>query len=390
MPEASIRKTERDNKIFFEKTVPDQNENYLAVPKDAPIAIYEIDFSTFKFKQVNQLVSRLLGYTEQELLTLKVSDLLADSSKSVFRQNIAKALKGKQFFFKSEVQVKTKNGSSLWGSFNSKVIFSDEKPTSIIVFAQDITEQKEMQAKLQEYANNLEKLVEERTKQLQGKERMAAIGETARMIGHDIRNPLQAIAGDLFLIDNDVASLNESEVKASLQESVKCIQDNLQYIAKIVEDLQDYARPLKPNKEIIIINKVIEDVMLIVPVTSNHQVIFNVEKGLPEFTSDSLILKRIITNLVQNAIQAMPDGGRLTIQAYHRDTHIFITVEDTGVGIPEEFKPKIFMPMMTTKAKGQGLGLAVVKRLVEILNGTISFESQEGKGTTFTIGFPIN
>ena len=86
----------------------------------------------------------------------------------------------------------------------------------------------------------------------------------------------------------------------------------------------------------------------------------------------------------------MPNGGNLTVSAYPKDKKIEITIEDTGVGISEEIKPKLFTPMLTTKSKGQGFGLAVVKRLVEAQGGTISFESEEGKGTTFTIKFPIN
>ena len=257
------------------------------------------------------------------------------------------------------------------------------------VVAQEITEQKNMQAKLQEYSKNLEQLVEQRTKQLQDKERLAAIGATAGMVGHDIRNPLQAIAGDLFLIDNDVASLPEGETKEGLQESVKSIQDNLLYIAKIVEDLQDYAKPLKPNFERVRIDRVIEDVMLLMRnVTSNHRVIIDVEEGFPEIVSDFSMLKRALTNLTQNAIQAMPDGGQLTLRANRKGARVFICVEDTGEGIPEEVKPKLFTPMVTTKSKGQGLGLAVVKRLVEALNGTVTFESQVGKGTKFIIELP--
>ena len=191
------------------------------------------------------------------------------------------------------------------------------------VVAQEITEQKNMQAKLQEYSKNLEQLVEQRTKQLQDKERLAAIGATAGMVGHDIRNPLQAIAGDLYLIDNDVASLPEGETKEGLQESVKSIQDNLLYIAKIVEDLQDYAKPLKPNFERVRIDRVIEDVMLLMRnVTSNHRVIIDVEEDFPEIITDFSMLKRALTNLTQNAIQAMPDGGQLTLRANHKGTRI--------------------------------------------------------------------
>jgi signal transduction histidine kinase len=223
------------------------------------------------------------------------------------------------------------------------------------------------------------------TTQLQEHEHLAAIGQTARMVGHDIRNPLQAIAGDLYLIDNDVSYLPEDDTKKSLQESVRDIQGNLQYIAKIVEDLQDYAKPQKSNLERIEIEKVIEEIMLLVPVSPNHEVVIDIEKDLPKIVADFSMMKRALFNLVNNAVQAMPDSGRLTIQVQHKDAQIFITVEDTGAGISEEVKPRIFEPMFTTKSKGQGLGLAVVKRLLQAQGGTISFESQEGKGTKFTI-----
>lgn len=112
----------------------------------------------------------------------------------------------------------------------------------------------------------------------------------------------------------------------------------------------------------------------------------------PSFTitSDRPITRRILTNLIVNAIQAMPTGGKISLSSSREEGNILIIVEDTGVGIPEDIKPKLFSPMFTTKAKGQGLGLAVVKRLVEALNGTISFESQEGKGTKFVISLPFN
>ncbi|MCL5878130.1 MAG: HAMP domain-containing histidine kinase [Candidatus Bathyarchaeota archaeon] len=93
-------------------------------------------------------------------------------------------------------------------------------------------------------------------------------------------------------------------------------------------------------------------------------------------------------NLTTNAIQAMPDGGRLTIKATQKNGAINITVADTGVGIPDEVKPMIFQPLMTTKSKGQGFGLAVVKRLVEAQGGTIAFESKVGEGTKFHVTFP--
>ena len=86
----------------------------------------------------------------------------------------------------------------------------------------------------------------------------------------------------------------------------------------------------------------------------------------------------------------MPTGGKMSLNSLGEEGNLLIIVEDTGVGIPDDIKDKLFSPMFTTKAKGQGLGLAVVKRLVEALNGAISFESQEGKGTKFVITLPFN
>ena len=104
--------------------------------------------------------------------------------------------------------------------------------------------------------------------------------------------------------------------------------------------------------------------------------------------ADSTYIQRILNNLVNNAIQAMPSGGKLTINAYCEANKVIISVEDTGVGIPKEAKAKLFTPLFTTKSKGQGFGLAVVKRMSEALGGSVSFESQEGKGTKFIVCLP--
>jgi signal transduction histidine kinase len=104
---------------------------------------------------------------------------------------------------------------------------------------------------------------------------------------------------------------------------------------------------------------------------------------------DPTFLKRMLLNLIKNATQAMPNGGELTIKAYEDQQSLCISVEDTGAGISEEDKLKIFTPLFTTKAKGQGLGLAVCKKLVETHNGEITFESETGKGTKFMIKLPV-
>ena len=104
--------------------------------------------------------------------------------------------------------------------------------------------------------------------------------------------------------------------------------------------------------------------------------------------ADPDLLKRVINNLVLNAIQATPNGGEFNLKASHKENGICIEVQDTGVGISDQAKCKLFTPMFTTKSKGQGFGLSVVKRVTESMNGTVTFESTEGKGTTFMVRLP--
>ena len=254
------------------------------------------------------------------------------------------------------------------------------------VLNEDVTQRKINEKKLDEYRNNLEKLVEERTKQLKDSERLAAIGATAGMVGHDIRNPLQAILGDLYLAREEIAGMPSDERKQAMNDSLAEIEKNVEYINKIVADLQDFARPLKPNAEETDLKYAIDELLAKNGLPDNVKVCIKVETG--KVVADSTFINRIMYNLVTNAVQAMPNGGKLTIHAYKEANDTIITVKDTGIGIPQTVKGKLFTPMFTTKAKGQGFGLAVIKRMTEALGGTVSFESQEGKGTTFTVRLP--
>jgi len=206
------------------------------------------------------------------------------------------------------------------------------------------------------------------------------------MIGHDIRNPLQAIVNELFIARQSMKDYPTENTKEAL-ESIHLIQEQTDYISKIVSDLQDYARPLNPEYETIKLSDLITSVFQTINIPEKITITIDI-KEFPEIRTDPTFIKRVLTNLANNAIQSMPEGGKLTLTAIKTETETVIKVSDTGKGIPEEVKPRIFTPLVTTKAKGQGLGLAVVKRLVEALNGTVTFESQEGKGTTFIITLP--
>jgi signal transduction histidine kinase len=231
-------------------------------------------------------------------------------------------------------------------------------------------------------------IIEDKTEEEQNK-RLSAIGATAGMVGHDIRNPLQAIEGDLYLLKDYLISMPPSQTKTDVTESIDEIDKNVSYINKIVADLQDYARQLNPEYAAVNFHDLAEDLIHNTCMPSNIEVTLKVAA---DFTlkTDPTLVRRAITNLLINAIQAMPTGGKLEVKAQKTDTEAQITISDTGTGIPDEVKPKLFTPMMTTKAKGQGLGLAVLKRLIEALKGSITFESELDKGTEFIIRLPLN
>ena len=162
---------------------------------------------------------------------------------------------------------------------------------------------------------------------------------------------------------------------------------------KIVSDLQDFVRPVMPDKKPVNLAKLLNATIAEVNIPKNIEVNMEINPKLPEISADAQLLKRVFINLVTNAVQAMPEGGDLVVKTQKKKTpdgksRIFIHVEDTGVGIPEKVKPKIFRPLFTTKSKGQGFGLAVCRRVIEAHGGAIKFQSQEGKGAKFTVELP--
>jgi len=250
----------------------------------------------------------------------------------------------------------------------------------------DITEPKRAkaywEAQFRRYSTYLERIVEERTGELRDAERMAAIGELAAMVGHDIRNPLTAISGASYYL-RERSQLGSDERS---REMLDLIDRNVDDSNKIISDLLEYSREIKLDRSRIALRDLVEDAISSTEFPENARVVCEVDDG--EIEVDILQMKRVFVNILKNAVDAMPDGGTLTVSGWADFQRAELYFADTGVGIPEAIIDDIWKPLFTTKAKGMGFGLAICKRIVEAHGGTVSVESVEGLGTTFTIVLP--
>ncbi len=373
-----------------EDALKKSEERFRIVAEAAGVMVYETNVETREIHFIHG-TENLLGYKPAEinhtvdwtLSTIHPDDRPAVEAK--LREIMADPNKNR---YSIEYRVKQKNGNYITVKDTSQAIKTPEgKTVRFIGGLRDITQRKIDRERIRQYNLHLERLVAERTKQLIGLERLAAIGEVAGMVGHDIRNPLQALTGEVYLIRSDLNSISDPEAKKEVEECLDSVDEDISYINKIVADLQDYSRKLTPETTQINLNQLLPELLKTTHIPPSIHLNLNIAPDTKLF-ADPTFLRRALTNLINNAVQAMPQGGTLTIEGAQENSTTHIAVQDTGVGIPPEVQPKLFTPMFTTKAKGQGLGLVVVKRLIEAQNGTIKFTSQQGKGTQFTIRLP--
>ena len=346
------------------------------------------------FEYINSASTKILGYTPEEHY--------CDKNlwwKIIFRDDATKfaemmvQLSDKKEPVRLELRWKRKDGRLVWTEQVNIPVFDDRgQLITIEGIARNITERKRMEEELRKHTEHLEEIVDERTKELKEAERMIAIGQVSTMVGHDLRNPLQVLVNLLYLAKTriEILPLGTREVvkREGLDQLIVACQEQIDYMNKIVLDLQDFGRPMEPVFTNTNMRQLVVNAISMVNMPESVEVAIDIGEGFPFLMVDSLMMKRVFVNLFNNAIQAMPSGGRLTIRGSVESDMALISVQDTGVGISEENLRKLFTPLFTTKSKGQGLGLSVCKRLVEIHNGSIAVESSVGVGSTFTVKIP--
>jgi len=374
----------------MEEALRESEEKFRKIFQSANDSIIYLDTSG-RIIDVNEKAVQVFGGSKKELVGkhfIKIG-VISPTDIPKLLGNFARILTGKPGF--TNVKIKNKMGQERYLECVSSIATIDGKLAGILVIARDVTERMHMQKKLEEYSQQLEVLVERRTSQLKEAqeklvrtERLAAIGQVASMVGHDLRNPLTGIASATYYIKKKLGA----DADETIKEMLKLIEENIEYSNKIISDLLDYSREIKLELKETTPKSILKEALSLVEIPKSINVL-EITEDKPKIIIDIEKMKRVFINIIKNAIDAMPNGGALTIKSNEKTGNLEITFTDTGTGMPENVLENIWTPFFTTKAKGMGLGLPICKRIIEAHGGTISAESTIGKGTTFTITIPL-
>ena len=251
---------------------------------------------------------------------------------------------------------------------------------------QEIVKHKETGESLKAYSDQLEvtfKQLQEAQAQLIRQEKLAVLGQMAGSVGHELRNPLGTISNAVYFL-----RMVHAEADETTNEYLSIIENRVREVDKIVSDLLNLSRTRSAERKNAAVDGLVAEVLDRNPAPESVAIVTDVPSDLPAVFVDPQQIGQVLTNLVTNAYQAMPEGGELGLKAHTSDDYVCLVVADTGPGIAPETMERVFEPLFTTKSKGIGLGLVVSKNLVELNGGQIEVESVEGKGAIFTLTLP--
>jgi signal transduction histidine kinase len=228
----------------------------------------------------------------------------------------------------------------------------------------------------------------ESQEQLVRSERLAAIGELAGGVGHELRNPLGAIKNAVYYVKGKVAKSELAESEPRVMQFLNIVDEEANASNKIIKDLLGFSRLAKPARSPVEVKGIIDGALCRVFLPEHVSLDNRASADSIEVNVDADQIQQVLVNIITNAVQAMPQGGTLAISTGERGGFQEVTIADSGAGIPEQVRGKIFEPLFTTRAKGIGLGLAISKSIIDRHGGHIEVQSRVGEGTAFTIMLP--
>lgn len=376
--------------------VSEEKYRFLFERNPVPLLIY--DTETLRFLAANEAFVRQYGFSIDELLAMQLPDFYPDDEKDAIVK-LAHGLHGHAYV--GEWHHIKKDGSVIWIIANSHDLNYMGREARIAVVT-DITDRKLAELELERYRKHLENMVEERTAELEiAKERAESADQLKSAflatMSHELRTPLNSIIGFTGMLLQELPGPLNDEQKKQLRMTQKSGRHLLSLINDILDLSKIEAGQLNLSTDRFRISDVIQNVIdLSKPFAISKNLLLTsvVDPELPEIISDQFRVQQVIINLVNNALK-FTEQGSVKVEAFKNGKHIVVRVIDTGMGIEASHIDALFKPFIqidtgiARKHEGTGLGLSISKKLMTMLGGTISVESEPEKGSTFAIELPL-
>ncbi len=302
----------------------------------------------------------------EKILDISSGDVIGKSFNEIFTDPLLSILRDANLIKRRELQYKTNAGRNLYLGLTITPLTNSEGNVigQLMVFT-DLTDLKALQT------------------QAELRDRLSSLGEMAAGIAHELRNSMGVISGYIKLL--------QGKIDPKLIEILNPIQKEVTVMDRIISDFLTFARPAEINPYELNLKNLLDDcinnIIGVGNLSSGIKIISELE-GMPVIWGDEILLRQAFSNVIKNAVEAMPTGGELSISFRTNADYVEIIISDTGHGIPDEIKGKVFLPFYSTKEKGTGLGLPIAQKVIVAHGGDISINDSEN-GTTLTVRLPL-
>lgn len=361
--------TERN---LIEKKLIESREKLSSIVENAGIGIAVLDMNG-RTAECNKTLADFLGYEKDEMLNIYVADITHPDDLSNDYNLFLELIELKRKTYQIEKRYFHKDGHIVWGRLTLSLIHDEDKhPLYAIGMVEDITERLELE------------------RQLIISEKFSAIGKLAAGLAHEIRNPLTSIMGFFKLMVQ-----NKGNQEFNFEQYHDLLDNELHTMKRLVTDFVLMAKPSAPERKLCNIHDLLTETIQFM----NSQAILKINKMIT-YTDhsndvhvfvDPIQIKQALINLIQNALEAVSNEGEVHVSTHfgQEENKLSIIIEDNGIGMNKEEMKQLLTPFFTTKENGLGLGLTICYRIIENHGGRLSYASQEGAGTKFTVLLPV-
>ena len=362
--------------------IVDENESFYSVIESLTLGLV-ICSTDWQILMSNRASERLIPFknryfeekSQDNLLSDQIWNFIDDDDIGIFLKN---ASNDKKINISQEFVLKTSGGTVRFLNISIEPLVHQKQISGNIIKIEDITEKRNTETVIRRMEN------------------LSSLTNLAASVAHEIKNPLGSISIYIQLLQKAIKKARDTDGmlpdQKFLENYLEIVNQEIDRLNKIIVDFLFAVRPIQAQLipvDASALLKTFADFYRPEFELKNIELDINLLQNPPKLLLDEKLFKQVIINLMQNSIAAMANGGKITIHSYIKDDLFYVVLSDTGIGMDEETRQRIFEPYFTTKTNGTGLGLTMVYKIIKEFGGEIEVESELGKGTTFIISLPV-